>query len=322
MAVAEKPTRTTTPRSPEQLRVFGSLLGAVYILVTLGMIFSGLPVLWGNLVHLNPFLSVTLLLLVTAVVGVGLVHLGFKLEGTKPVPGVRAGAFVGALLLFGVVLATLGLANLMSTRELGMGIELGVTAILAGGLLLAVFWIFTRPGFGRFLVGFEEQGWFHATSFKATQGVRVRRCTLIALLVVGASGIWTAMQHQLFRPGHWEIPLPYVPDLYLFLMFHVDWTLPVVLLGLTLWVSWRVTNLPSFADFLIATEAEMNKVSWTTRKRLFQDTVVVLVTVLLLTVFLFLVDILWIRILGSPWIRVLQINLYEARQKQHAPTEW
>ena len=32
-------------------------------------------------------------------------------------------------------------------------------------------------------------------------------------------------------------------------------------------------------DFLIATEAEMNKVSWTTRKRLVKDTIVVLVTV-------------------------------------------
>ena len=41
----------------------------------------------------------------------------------------------------------------------------------------------------------------------------------------------------------------------------------------------------------IATEAEINKVSWTTRKRLIQDTTVVLVTVFLFTLFLFVVDI-------------------------------
>ena len=29
-----------------------------------------------------------------------------------------------------------------------------------------------------------------------------------------------------------------------------------------LWIGYRVVNLPSFADFLIAVEAEMNKVSW------------------------------------------------------------
>ncbi len=33
-----------------------------------------------------------------------------------------------------------------------------------------------------------------------------------------------------------------------------------------LWLAWRVVNVPSFADFLIATEAELNKVSWTTRR--------------------------------------------------------
>ena len=29
-----------------------------------------------------------------------------------------------------------------------------------------------------------------------------------------------------------------------------------------LWAAYRVVNLPAFADFLIAVEAEMNKVSW------------------------------------------------------------
>ena len=67
-------------------------------------------------------------------------------------------------------------------------------------------------------------------------------------------------------------------------------------------------NFPGFADFLIATEAEMNKVSWTTRKRLIQDTVVVLVTVFLLTLFLFVVDILWFKILSAPRIGVIRVD--------------
>ena len=68
----------------------------------------------------------------------------------------------------------------------------------------------------------------------------------------------------------------------------LHYTLPLLLLALSLWGAWRVVNFPPFADFLIATEAELNKVSWTTRPRLIQDTIVVLVTVFLMAMFLFL----------------------------------
>ena len=37
----------------------------------------------------------------------------------------------------------------------------------------------------------DEQGWFHATSFKGNQGVRVRRATLLGVLVIGLTGIRT-----------------------------------------------------------------------------------------------------------------------------------
>jgi len=46
------------------------------------------------------------------------------------------------------------------------------------------------------------------------------------------------------------------------------YTLPLLLLAASIWLAWRVVNFPPFADFLIATEAELNKVSWTTRPRL------------------------------------------------------
>jgi len=72
-------------------------------------------------------------------------------------------------------------------------------------------------------------------------------------------------------------------------------------------VAYRLVNFPPFADFLIATEAELNKVSWVTRKRLVQDTVVVLVTMLLLTVFLFVVDLIWFKTLSWRYIGVIHI---------------
>jgi preprotein translocase SecE subunit len=71
---------------------------------------------------------------------------------------------------------------------------------------------------------------------------------------------------------------------------------------------------------LIATEAELNKVSWTTRKRLIQDTVVVLVTVLLLTVFLFVIDQFWGFILSH--IGVLQISPTNTQQLGPVEQPW
>jgi preprotein translocase SecE subunit len=87
----------------------------------------------------------------------------------------------------------------------------------------------------------------------------------------------------------------------------VPYTLPLLLVLLSAWLAWRAVNLPAFADFLIATEAELNKVSWTTQKRLVQDTIVVLVTVVLMAVYLFGVDQLWRVSLSWDVVRVLVI---------------
>ena len=87
----------------------------------------------------------------------------------------------------------------------------------------------------------------------------------------------------------------------------VQFTVPLLLLAVALWLAWRIVNVPAFADFLIATEAEMNKVSWTTQRRLIQDTIVVLVTVVLMAFFLAFCDLSWKSVLSWKPIGVLQI---------------
>ncbi len=67
----------------------------------------------------------------------------------------------------------------------------------------------------------------------------------------------------------------------------------VVLTLICWWMSYRLVNVPRFADFLIAVEAEMNKVSWPTRGELFRASVVVLVTIFALAVVLFGFDFVW-----------------------------
>ena len=87
----------------------------------------------------------------------------------------------------------------------------------------------------------------------------------------------------------------------------VQYTVPLLMLAVSLWLAWRIVNMPTFADFLIATEAEMNKVSWTTQRRLIQDTIVVLVTVVLMALFLFGMDYTWKIVLSWKPIGVLHI---------------
>jgi len=68
---------------------------------------------------------------------------------------------------------------------------------------------------------------------------------------------------------------------------------PAVLLCVGLWVSFRVVNYPRFADFLIAVEAEVNKVSWPSKGELVRSTIVVLLTIFALALILFAYDFIW-----------------------------
>ena len=58
-------------------------------------------------------------------------------------------------------------------------------------------------------------------------------------------------------------------------------------------ISYRVVNLPRFADFLISVEAEMNKVSWPSQGELIRSSIVVIVVIFFLAVTLFVYDVTW-----------------------------
>jgi len=66
--------------------------------------------------------------------------------------------------------------------------------------------------------------------------------------------------------------------------------IPAILFLVLSWLVFRTLNTPKYADFLIATEGEMKKVSWSTRKEIVTSTKVVIVTVILMAVFLAVVD--------------------------------
>ena len=116
--------------------------------------------------------------------------------------------------------------------------------------------------------------------YKPTQGKHARLWTGVALAGLVAVGAWRLFE---MLKGSSSLSERYgIPA--------------AVGLGLG-WLVYRMLNYPPFADFLIATEAEMNKVSWTSRDDLKRATAVVMVTVLLVSVFLFGVDWVWSTIL-------------------------
>jgi preprotein translocase SecE subunit len=142
---------------------------------------------------------------------------------------------------------------------------------------------------------------------------------------VAAETVLETEEKERIRPQDLDKPQTTAPDEVggkidyqaLTLLPHTKFTLPLLILGATMWFAWRIVNVPVFADFLIATEAELNKVSWTTRRRLIQDTIVVLITVFLMAVFLFAADAIWSASLK--WIQVLKPAPQDSKEVQEAP---
>jgi preprotein translocase SecE subunit len=405
MAVALKNPPELSPSLLDRMAA-ASLAGTVYVLGCLGIVFYLIPSLWWTCAMPHSIGADAALGLVMLAAAAALAVVGVRLLGGKAVPGIRAGIFMG-LVWFLIVLLLARWAStwveywtyggLFGASGPTVGpIVSGVIALFF--LFLGVRW-FLKPGWERFLVRLEAQGWFSARAYKPLQGLKVRRGTIFGILILVGAGIWTLRSHGTLEHGakNWELNIPFTgrvtianpgdtrlavgdvvnrfqlqdanrevdpathvkvylandaampPYRYrvgqivprsefdeavrkltqenllpprgvdpvpasgdltfatLTLLPSLPITIPLLLLAISLWLAWRIVNMPTFADFLIATEAELNKVSWTTQRRLVQDTVVVLVTTLLLAVFLFAMDQTWRVILSWKPIGVLQV---------------
>lgn len=460
MAVAVKNSPEVHAASPFDRLPVVLLVGVVYVLGSLGIVFKLLPsLIWPRLIGANmgPNAAGVILGLLMLVAGTALIVLGSRLLGPSAPLGSRAGIFVGLVGLLFVLLivrwVSMWIEHWVYTGHLfgagGPTMGAGLTALVGAALLLlAIRWLF-KPSTEKLLVTFENQGWFSAKAYKPLQGQKVRRGTILGLLLIFGAGIYTLVSHGTLRKTspHWEINIPFTgkvvvenpgdvgehlegldrvevdvdkkkvsypvasrydlrtinekwadPKQYiklvdankaelrgkedtlipkaefdaevtrlreewekkneklsdekreidlrefenkelpkgvdpepasgavtfdtLMLLPGVQFTVPLLLLVASLWLAWRVVNLPTFADFLIATEAEMNKVSWTTKKRLYQDTLVVLTVVILMAGFLFSMDQAWRVILSWKPIGVLQFPEDPEKSKSVDEKPW
>jgi preprotein translocase subunit SecE len=131
---------------------------------------------------------------------------------------------------------------------------------------------------------------FHAGVYKRSQGRIARQVTFATIAVSIGLGVW-----QLRGVLH-------ASDVFGNLLAQIGMRnsqqaaalgVPLLLFVGGLWLGFRVVNWPKFADFLIAVEAEMNKVSWPSRGELGRSTIVVLFTIFFLASVLAFYDLFW-----------------------------
>lgn len=117
---------------------------------------------------------------------------------------------------------------------------------------------------------------FNASIYKRNQGRYARQVTFFTVLIVVCLAGWQ-MTYQ-----------PYVNW-----FTGSNYLIPAIFVMVAGWLAYRLVNLPRFADFLIAVEAEMYKVSWPTRRELVRSSLVVIFVIFSMSALLFGFDVLW-----------------------------
>lgn len=86
---------------------------------------------------------------------------------------------------------------------------------------------------------------------------------------------------------------------------YFQYGIPVLLVAGMAWLMFTIVNRPRPADFLIATEGEMKKVSWSSRREVIGSTKVVIIVTMIVAGLLASVDTVfvyffkWIRVMGG-----------------------
>jgi preprotein translocase SecE subunit len=310
----------STPQAPTSLSLpFTSLLGAIYVVAVVAIFLYAFPVFWsgiiGSEIVFNTMVDFVVRQVPRLFVAVGLLFAGRKLLGDAPPHGVRAGIF----LILAAAIVVFFIWRFFAMTFSGMAGMVFSTAIGAALAFFTVRFFARKKGEG-WMVALEEQGWFHTAPYKRILGQRVRRLTILGLLLLGGTGIYSLYVRGSL-PETWTLSMPFEMES-IRLLPDARIAIPFILVVFLLWFAYRAVNVPTFAEFLLATEAEMNKVSWTPRKRLFQDTVVVLTTTLLMALFLLVVDLFWGWLLSNSWVGVLPQRAPASEKAKGEQARW
>jgi preprotein translocase SecE subunit len=112
--------------------------------------------------------------------------------------------------------------------------------------------------------------------YKWAQGRLARRLTGVAVAAIAVIGAWSLQTTFLVESSD-----------------AVKYGIPGAIGLVGVWVGFRIINHSRFAEFLISTESEVEKVHWPDRAHVHRATVVVIVTMLLMGGFLLVCDMVW-----------------------------
>jgi preprotein translocase subunit SecE len=132
------------------------------------------------------------------------------------------------------------------------------------------------------------QGLFQLGIYKRSQGRIARQITFATLAIIILLGAWRL----------WVFLINATPA--------TRFAVPGVMVAAGIWLAFRLVNIPAFADFLIAVEAEMNKVSWPTRGELGRSSLVVIFCIFFLAAVLFGFDLFWRTLLHL--LRIIDVQ--------------
>jgi len=129
-----------------------------------------------------------------------------------------------------------------------------------------------------------------AAVYKPSQGRVARQVTFAALAIVIGLGVWrTAGLLPLLLPAAAASGDSAV----------MRFVVPGLLLAAGAWFAFRLVNLPRFAEFLIAVEAEMAKVSWPSGGEVFRSSAVIIFLIFALAGILWGYDLFWAFVLRN-----------------------
>src|SRR5262249_42927193 len=95
--------------------------------------------------------------------------------------------------------------------SVGATLSAAVLVLLLAGLVR----LFFHPKFERSLLAVEDQGWFKAQAYKANQGQKVRRGTVLGLLLTAGAGASTLLNPGPLRraPADWALNVPFTTQI-------------------------------------------------------------------------------------------------------------
>jgi len=221
MAVAVKTSSGARSPSPSAGLVLYSLAGVAYLILTIAVVFKLVPMLWETVwTGLGggqaTVVGATFLVMLELAAAAGLLYGGARLLGRAPIPGIRAGVFVGFIGLVALLLVTRWIGRLFEgyvfdSHVMDPNTGAILTGVVSGALLAAMIYGFTRPWTLNKLVQLEEGGWFHATVYKGNQGRLVRRGTMLGILLLVGTGIYSLMHSGVLHrgPAEWALTIPF-----------------------------------------------------------------------------------------------------------------